>query len=181
MADFMQLQLQKRDYLTESLGSDGGLGSLMQDVVTQAGTFYAIVPKGTSAARAEQFERGGLTTAREAEHELIACLQDCVGVFIVQDFWAPNTRYDYLREPAEVFSQNGKVYLWTELSQTNIQAIQSCWRLPTSWDYAGFLVEDHSAAERLRQGNARVEDFADHVSELYVPAYDQESFVMWVR
>ena len=183
MTNFAQLDISTsgKNYLDRILADEGGLCELMRRPISCLGAFFAVVPSGTPLTRAQQFDSGGLVSARAGEDELIKRLVKRTGVFVVQDSWAPPEHYQKIRFPANVCVRDAKNYLWTELTAESPAAIRACWGEPIVFQYAGFLIDDTNAAQQLRTGSASIEDMASHVTEIYAPAYDQESFVMWVR
>jgi hypothetical protein len=169
-----------RNYLLEVLSGEPGLCAPMRNVVASKGLVYSLVPAGTSGQRAEQFNAGGLTSAAATEESFVQRMIARGGTLIVQDSFAPSSYYDR-PIPAETLVRDGVVFLWTRLGPQNSDAIRSCWRLPMSWTYFGFVFHDSSAEQKLDEQDTALQDLVDSVIELYVPAYDQESFVHWAR
>lgn len=183
MSDIVELELptSAKGYLTHVLQAEGGLCALMEEAVRLQGRFFAIVPAGTSVARAEQFDTGGLVSTTAAEDQIISRSLGSPGLLVIQDLWANTKDYEDHAIALNLWIYQGKVYLWAGLGSAHTDQIRSLLRHPISWRYAGFLVEDPTVAQKLLAGSASLEDLASHVTEIYVPAYDGESFVIWSR
>ena len=52
-------------------------------------------------------------------------------------------------------------------------------RLPISFNYVCYLIPDSAAAQQFRNGSRSADVLALDITEIYVPAYDHESYVMW--
>lgn len=154
--------------------------------VSQQGDCYAVLPRGTPLSRAEQFEAGGVVTEQSSTkwlEERIAfyAAGGKKGVILVQDLWAQPS--DHLKRPPmfDWWTHDNEVYIWSEFGGASRSAVVELLREPISFKFAVFLVGNPELAESLKPGKGNVKEVAADVMELYVPAYDDESFIMWAR
>ena len=173
-----------RAYLAEMMNGDQGICVPMRRLVAEEGDVYALVPNGTTAKRVEQFEAGGLMAAIIAENFVVERIGshydvDKPSVLLVEDIWA--TPEDYLNPRAvpSFFAHDGSIYLYAATDQAD--DLRRCIRLPISFNHVCYLIPNSAAAQQFRDGSRTIEALAPEIAEIYVPAYDDESFVIWSR
>lgn len=164
-----------------------GLSAQLADLVGQHGSCYGILPQGTPISRAQDFNSGYAITEQSRSKWLQNRLTNYAtagrrGVILVQDlFCGPN---DHTKHPPQTnyFVSGGQIYFWEEFGPDHIPDVRLLLDQPKIPDgLAAFLVEDPDLSSSFRAGRANLTHVVDTISEFYVPAYDDESFVMWVR
>jgi len=176
-----------RLFVTSMLDGMPGLCSEMIQSVQQTGAAYGIVPEGTSVSQAQQFYTGHLITGQSrsqwlTRHVRNKTLEGKRGMILIQDlFCGPD---DHNKHPPQTnsFLSLGQFYFWEEFGPKQLPDLQLLLDQPTIPDgLAAFLVEDPELSASLLAGQTSLGYAAELITEIYVPAYDDESFVMWRR
>lgn len=181
MTDLVEVDLGEagRRYLAESFGGAGGLCKRMLPAVLSSGQVKGLIPAGTSNDRAAELATGGLVSLTVAERYLIARALKHEGVLLVQDPWAKPDDWTTANDSVKLWLCEREVYLWSALRSELIEKIRFLLRYPVSWKFIAFVLEDRALESALESGVATLDELATRVVQIYAPAYDRESFVIW--
>lgn len=175
-----------RVFMSIILGRNRGLCATMDPEVRQSGSAYAILPANTSFARAQEFETGGLITNQSRAQWLKQRLtnysiQRRSGIVLFQDVWAERGNFASRPLKNQILIRKDEVYVWEEFGGAQQPRIDYLMRSLRSFLIVGVLVTDPKVVEEIKNGAENLEEIAAAAIEAYVSAYDDESFVMWVR
>jgi hypothetical protein len=147
-----------------------------------------LLPQGTSLERAKQFDTGGLpiTSASQrylARHFLEDFSANQESALIVQDTVSQPNDLGMRRSNEDKFFYENRVYYFLNSSDFSEQSVADVIRSSRGFWVIGFLVGGRVNREEAL--NQQVEElafagFGANIREVFVSAYDGESFVMWV-
>jgi hypothetical protein len=173
------------EYMLRSWGPLPGLCACLTPQIDKTKRIYGMVPPGTSRERAEELRSGDLGSLGEMD----SCLADRIvqstyadrGVLVVQDLWgSPEINIKNPRD-CDWWAEDGEAYFWTEYGPGREAAVLNCLQSPASFLYAGFLIPGADVADAIRRKAISLDELAARTVEVYMPAYDWESFVIWTR
>ncbi len=169
--------------------SCGGFAHLFERKVSAGNPCFALVPRGTSLERALRFEAGGLISGAQATAWLVERLNALSkrlgnGSFVTHDVWvaphlqglaAANLRAHYL--PIQ-----GQSYFWTGGPKFGVDQVMGALNAPASFftisAFCKTNLHEHLAnTSTFLEAEMHSEILASTV-ELYVSAFDQESFLV---
>jgi hypothetical protein len=173
------------EYMLRSWGPLPGLCALLAPQIDKADRIYGMVPPGTSRERGEELRFGGLFPLNEMRSYLAARTVETTyaerGVLVVQDLWgSPEINIEDPRD-CDWWAKDGEAYFWSEYGPGREVAVLNCLQSPASFLYAGFLIPGADVADAIRRKAIPLEQLAARTVEVYMPAYDWESFVIWTR
>lgn len=155
------------------------------------GKVFALVPEGTTLARALQFDWGGFTSTRPPDawlrNRMIAlCSADPNSVIIFEDAWAGRKGDKAVMAGAEPkFFHQEFVSYFIEGAKASNSTIEQAMRAVSSFLFVAALVRYPFSAEQLSADltidDKLMHELASNVHELYVSAYDRESYIVWQK
>lgn len=161
-----------------------GLAKALCQLPLSNGAAYAIVPETATLERIKQFEYGGLVRGGAeglAEHVLNLNSKHTNGIFIFQDLWGPSPTDRNLEKIESQMFFAEDVYLAVPHSQMNQNAIvQAVKDIRGFWELGAFT----TTAKNLIGQTLDADEFrllAENAQEIYVEAYDGESYVIWKK
>lgn len=177
-------------FLSDKLKGTGMIGKL-PDLLLEEGLCFAVVPQAISAERARQFDVGGLMDMSEgqnwlASHALSVLSRRQEGTLIFQDVWGARSYDPGVRtKTSKMFFNQSDVYYFVEAKNANEHSILAAMREIRGFLLVGVFTEKQVVADQLPADGLVADDFIDAItrmtSEIYLSAYDQESFVVWKR
>jgi hypothetical protein len=179
------------DYLRDSLKRETGMASRLFDLPLSDGLTFAPLPKGTATSRAKKFHAGGIMKMREAEHWLGSHLEMLsakfpLGTVVIQDIWAKPSDPIIAASTKSCFVRtDDQIYYCVPANMCDELLVIKAMRDVTSFLLVGVFTR-FAAFSAVRPSDGKVDDlWVENVvrdtEELFVGAYDQESFVMWQR
>ena len=173
-----------RAFVADMAEGCGGLCARTVPELMQHGRISAVLPQDAPMSIAERYKTGGVASGNETYRWLTERIErlatDRPGALVIQDIWmGPNDKGNAWS--AETWKSGQEFYFWSETGEGMDEDVIRCMFSPRSFCWFGFLVADSSAANKLKAGNATVDELASSVIEIYVPAYDGESFLIWTR
>jgi hypothetical protein len=175
------------EYGKENFGKISGLAQYLLSFPPEKISAFALVPKETLINRALEFERGGLFSSNEPQQWLLERLNDqserCGGgTCIVQDIWMKiSDRMPFLSTiGAAMFGHDGSPYYWLGSADFSYDKIRD-----TFGASRGFQILAAFTSRSLDKNKISADNIIDNltfntllegVQELYMRAYDEESF-----
>lgn len=178
------------DYVRSSLRQETSFCRAVAPLVVKSGQVCGLVPEGTTAARAVEFDRGGLVGTRSTdrwlvEHMLSVCHAKPEGLLIFDEPWGGRKG-----DPA-VMGRRGQrlfhekfVYHYVEANTANRQLVEDAMKSPGGFLFVAAFSLYTLAASALSsdltiRDDQVMRNIAVRTEELYISAYDRESFVVW--
>jgi hypothetical protein len=170
-------------YAEDVLEGCAGLCARVLPQLTSSGQISAILPQGVSMTLAESYKGGRIASGNETKQWLIERINAFgraqPGVLIIQDIWFGPNDLKYNPWRADMWADGDELYVWSETGEGRDPEVSRCLFSPRSFYWIGFLVADPGAASKLHAGSASIEELASKVVESYIPAYDDESYLIW--
>jgi hypothetical protein len=172
-----------RHYAEEILsGGSSGLAEELSRIGSRIDSVLGVVPSGTTLERAKRVDEGGLTSRAESiqwlSKRLLALHSGCV---VFQDIWAKGSDLA-LRTPTypNYAVVKDAVYYYALARAAKPAVLEKILRQITSYLVVGVYLQirerDASLATVLQTES--ISRLASRVSEIYLGAYDQESFLI---
>jgi hypothetical protein len=168
--------------------------SFCQEVLRSAftdGKVFALVPEVTNLARALQFDWGGLMATRPPDawlrsRMITLCRANPNGVLIFEDAWAGRKGDRAVMAGAEPkFFHQEFVSYFIEGAKASDSTIEQAMRAVSSFLFVAAFVRYPFSAEQLSADltidDKLMHELASNVQELYVSAYDRESYIVWQK
>jgi|GEM_PF-5819312 len=166
-----------------------GLARKFSSVLSESPTIYALVPKGTDLSRASELERGGLVTTRASLDWLVSHIlslerKNGSGTFLVQDMWAVDKDTIPHKEVVEtgILLHQDESYFWVGKGNFFPKRITEALRLPLSFvvlaAYSRFALNAMDVTKDCIIPERSFEGLLGQITEFYLSAYDQESFLL---
>jgi hypothetical protein len=174
-------------FVEETLTGWGGLATRAAQLPIRQGQVVALVPEGTSLKRATSFHEGGLVRISSTDGVLVRDIlsrRHQGSSMVVQDTLNPPTsKYvvDYRDEDLKFF-YDSVVYWFINGEEFDEQSLMGTIQLAYGFHTLVFVLSCPVDEKRFlnREVSATViSDFVDHIEEIAISAYDQESFVIW--
>lgn len=188
MSHFAQVDVtpEGRLYFDHWLADIGGLARELRQITATQGRVVAVVPVGTPLQRTMQFNAGGLTGVDDSSawlyaHVLGRLKERPNGVLLNQDLWASA---EDIRDPSTRYVvKDGVVYYYVCSCVMDAENLRDCLLAPLSFVTAMYVIQDGCAgvSDGSVLSGAALAVLASQVSEIIMPAYDQESFLVWTR
>lgn len=191
MQGFVQLDVTSggRTYVEHVLQGVNGLCEVALPAILQEGRIVAIVPEGTLYERALQFKVGGLCSRSVWSWWLAPYLSEMLTsltaeAVVFQDLWTDRGDVKEHSPPYFITNGLGAIHYFVTGSQSVSSDLERVDRSTISYMTA-VLVVDHCDLDCTVQSQ-EVDDsgllhLAQCVSEMFIPAYDNESYVWWQR
>jgi hypothetical protein len=166
----------------------GGLAEKALTLLLSHGRTFALLPQGTSLERARKFDVGGLSITSASKSYLarrfLGCPPaNCEGTLIVQDTVAQANDLNISKSNEDKFFYENRIYYFLNAADFSEQSIADVIRGSRGFWVVGFLVACRVNREGILDqevGEPTFADLANNIREVFVSAYDGESFVMWV-
>lgn len=176
-----------REYFKHWFGGLPGLCARMLPFVESQGRISAIVPEGTSEARAIQFTAGGLGEFCPLSSWLIPHVMERFkgsdrGILLHQDIWAKSSDILPSAPPYVVSERPDAVYYFVRGDQLSLSTIEACLWAPSSFVTAMLVIPDCRISfqeSRHVVEAVELEALASEITEMIALAYDQESYLIW--
>ncbi|HVA13443.1 MAG TPA: hypothetical protein VNF99_09355 [Stellaceae bacterium] len=178
------------NYVRSSLESETSFCREMLPFVMKRGTVFAVIPEGTSASRAMQFDTGGLVRTRFTDRWLVermlsACRAHPEGVLVFDQPWGRRKRDRVVTaQKAPEFFHDDFVYHFVEAKDADEARIDTAMS-----SIGGFLfvaafslypfVASKLPADLTVQDDQAIRNIVAQTQEVYISAYDHESYVVW--
>jgi len=155
------------------------------------GKAYTFVTTDLGIAQIKEFERGGLMSMNDgqtllARHAVSVAQSNPNSALVFQDVWGtkPGDRVLKSRR-TKLFFNRSEVYYVVEGDKLSLDEVVAAIREMTSFLIVGALFDNSSILGELDSGSFVSDRFiktvAENTMEIFVNAYDQESFVVWQR
>jgi hypothetical protein len=174
-----------RQYMLSLLTPAEGLAKKIAAAVAQEGECFALLPQDSAPDRTARYEAGGLEFEQRPSDWLRQRIgkyaaQGRQGVFLVQDLWCTPADHAGSRLDTNYFTEENQIYFWGAFDCTHSPDVGLLLEQSMiTYGSAAFLVDSFDLRARLEAGRTDLAEVP--VSEVYTPAYDDESFVMWIR
>jgi hypothetical protein len=176
-----------REYFRHWFDGLPGLCARMLPFVASQGRISAIVPEGTSEARAIQFTAGGLGEFCPLSGWLIPHVTDRLkesarGILLHQDIWAKSSDVQPSAPPFIVSENPDAVYYFVTADQLSLSTFEACLWAPLSFVTAMLVIPDFKLSLQKNRHvleAVELEALASGVTEMIATAYDQESYLIW--
>jgi hypothetical protein len=174
-------------FVEETLAGWGGLATRAAHLPIRQGQVVALVPEGTSLDRATRFHEGYLVRTSATDGALVRHIlsrRHQGSSLVVQDtVTPPASKYvvDYRAEDLKFFYESA-VYWFINGEEFDEQSVMGTIQLGNGFHILIFLLGHPVDEKRFlnREVSAAViSDFVNHIEEIAISAYDQESFVIW--
>ena len=174
-------------FVEKSLTKWGGLAEAAVHLPIRQGRAVALVPEGTSLTRATEFRSGYLGDTSAVDDVLVRHIlsrRHRESSLVVQDTTSsPTDIYvtDYRAENLKFFHAEN-VYWFANDNEFSNQSVMDTIQLANGFHTFVFTLSCRVDQERFlnREVSAAViSDFAGHIEEIIIGAYDWESFVIW--
>lgn len=165
--------------------------SFCQEVLRSAftgGKVFALVPEGTTLARALQFDWGGLTSTRPPDawirnRMMALCSADPNSVLIFEDAWAGRKGDKAVMEGTHPkFFHHEFVSYVVKGGEASDETIDQAMQTVSSFLSVAAYVRYPLAAEKLPADltidDQLMHELAANTQELYVSAFDRESYII---
>jgi hypothetical protein len=187
------------DYVSWCLAKQPGLAGRVQALgLLAAGEAVAVVPDGTTIERAHAFETGGLaleelTTADLPEPDRMYFLAHMLQAYVaatpsatvlIQDVSGSSANPRYQEATEAKFEHEDCPYFIIDHQNITADELRWAFRGTVSW-YVAALVCDVAVPQEVlashQASDGVIDDLAQHVVQVICNAYDQDSFVIWLR
>ena len=173
-------------FVEKSLTKWGGLAGAAVHLPIRQGRAVALVPEGTSLSQATEFRSGYLGNTSAVDDALVRhILSRCYpgSSLVVQDC-AQSTDSDIIERYADdlKFFYESFVYWFVNINRFDKELIMEPIYSARIYEPLAFYLSCPVDQERFfnREVSAAViSDFARHIKEIIISAYDKESFVIW--
>jgi hypothetical protein len=180
------------DYVRVNMGGETSFCREMLPLAMKGRNVFAVVPEGTDMARAMQFDRGGLVRTRFTDHWLAermlsACRSHPEGLLVFDEPWGGRKGDPAaMRRDDPKFFHDRFVYHFVEAKTASPTLVDKAMRAPGGFLFiAAFSLYPFAAstlpADLTVQDDQIMRDIAAQTQELYISAYDHESYVVWQR
>lgn len=174
-----------RSYVRKTLAMTSGIQSQLSAKLAM-GRVFAALPSGTSAARAAQFERGGVTSRNQGLEWLFEDLRSKgSGTFVLHDPCARPTDLSPRTARVDTYAfDNGHVYYYLLLRKLNLSEFLNIHKQAVSYRVIGMHIAD-DITKNHHEWNGHVmpkgylSTLIPCVLTIYISAYDQESWLVW--
>ena len=174
------------NYVHLFLMGTSGMADAASHLSIQSGTATTIIHAGISPERILEFDHGGIEPDGEewvwlhdrfqhlkAEHN------DCS--LIVQNLAAKYIDPCIAKSKDKMFFHQERVYYYLDGNDFSAENISSTFYASTSYPLVGFFLKCGVSDElqRLDITDKQMRGMFEHVVEIYISAYDRESFIAW--
>ena len=176
-------------YVKYCLEKWGGLAEKATNLPILEGRAAAILPKDTTLARAILFEIGdinidGVDTKCLAEHFLNVSKTYKYSSIIIEDTVALSTDEAINKIGCKKFFHNIKVYCHITSEQFSVDSISDLLCASRGFVIIGFFIKEHiddGLVLNLGVDSDVLCSMGREIQEIFVSAYDGESFVIWSK
>lgn len=173
------------EYFFECLDGERGVARAVVSLIASKPIVEAIVPEGTDIERIEKFDSGGLvvnpffsfnkwlkTRLSEQKFRNIS--------IILQDFWITPEDIKVAsehREISNVFLLDDSVYFYLSIEELERDRLLNIIDNVMSFNFALYV----TSLDIKKLSSITISLFTSSVREVYLSAYDRESFLLWRR
>ena len=173
--------------MEETLAGWGGLAARAAQLPIRQGQVTALVPEGTSLERAIDFDCGYLVRTSSTDRVLVRDIlsrRHQGSSLVVQDtINLPTDEYvvDHCVDGLKFFYDSA-VYWFINDEEFDEESVMNTMDLPHGFHILIFLLGcpvDETRFLNQEVSVAVISDIVNHIEEIAISAYDQESFVIW--
>lgn len=175
------------DYVMSCLQSaEGGLCRKLLELPIRDGSLYAVLPDDIALERATEFKLGGIMKMGDGRNWLARHVMATVernDIVVFQDVWGGRPKDPVVgRRSSRVLFDRSNVYNFLLFDDLNVESIIRTLREMSSFLLVGIttrIPDGATITDRSTVDEGFIGALAQGASEIYVTAYDQESFVVW--
>ena len=176
-------------YVKDCLGKWGGLAEKATNLPILEGRATAILPKDATLARAIQFEIGGLNiggldTKYLSEHFEEISKTYKYSSIVIEDTIALSTDEAISKIDCQKFFHKSRVYYYLNSEQFGVDSIPDLLYASRGFVIIGFFIKEHindGLVLNLDVDSDALCSMGRDIQEIFVSAYDGESFVIWSK
>jgi hypothetical protein len=177
------------DFLQGSFSGIAGLPALILQRPIEDTKVFALVPLGTTIARALEFRTGGLCSVVEMQKWLCHRLNELSklttnATFLVQDIWAKTADYKStaIGTKQQAFEYLDHPFLWLSKEHFTFEEIRKTLQSTITMEPVSAFCDSHFGAELvdtdLSVDPMTYKKLMSSVREIYISAYDGESILV---